>query len=145
MPSYALAIETTVVAIARPGRRYSPPPYFYWCSRRVRRLHFQSYPFSLSSCPGSYSAQTDPISTVFYGSYTGYGYALNAVQYHLGWRDTGGSTQYFSSHDYCAQMRGQRASDCSFGCSRFHLRVGNTYHSAWGSTMVATPHHEDWV
>jgi hypothetical protein len=109
------------------------------------RAHFQTYPYTLSSCPASYDRQVDPITDVFYANATG-DRVLNHIRFHTGWTDTGGSTQYFSSEGICAVMYGQRAS-ANVSQSRFHIRVRRTYDDdpIWGITARGDAHHEDFV
>jgi hypothetical protein len=71
---------------------------------------------------------------------------LNHIRYHLGWWDTGGSTQSFSSEGVCGTMDGQRASGTVLQ-SRFHVRVKQTFDgdATWGITARGDAHHEDLV
>lgn len=107
--------------------------------------HFQTYPYTLSSCPASYEHQVDPINDVFFGAGTA-DRALNHIRFHTGWGDTSGSAQYFSSESVCGAMYGQRASGASWQ-SRFHIRVRRTYDDdpTWGITARGDAHHEDFV
>jgi hypothetical protein len=109
------------------------------------RAHFQTYPYTLTSCPASYDHQVDPINDVFYGSATAER-TLNHIRFHTGWTDTGGSMQSFSSEGVCGEMYGQAASGATWQ-SRFHIRVKRTYDAdaTWGVTSRGDAHHEDFV
>lgn len=107
--------------------------------------HFQTYPYTLGSCPAAYERQIDPINVVFYGNATSE-LALNHIRFHLNWPYTSGSTQYFSSEGICGAMDGQRASGTTLQ-SRFHIRVKQTAHgdATWGITARGDAHHEDLI
>ena len=107
--------------------------------------HFQTYPYTLSSCPAAYEAQVDPINFVFWESGSSPS-ALSNIAAHAGWTNTSGSTQYFSDHGTCRSMDGQRASACGT-CTRFHVRVEAVADAdpTWGVTSRGDAHHEDFV
>jgi len=109
------------------------------------RAHFQTYPYTLTSCPASYDHQVDPINDVFYGSATATR-TLNHIRFHTGWSSSGGSMQSFSSEGVCGEMDGQVASGAVWQ-SRFHIRVKRTYDDdpTWGITSRGDAHHEDFV
>ena len=107
--------------------------------------HWLSYPYSLRSCPASYRDQSDPVTVLFVGE----GWALrslNHIEFHTGWDNESGPSQRFQSHGECGDMHGQRGSGGLFS-SRWHVRVRRTAHAdaTYGTTSLATPHHEDFV
>lgn len=113
---------------------------------------FDTYQYSVTSCPASYSKQVDPITIVFTRNAIGTR-TFNHIEAHTGWSSpaTGSSHQYFASHGYCGQNDEQKATACSGNngnnCTRYHIRARKTEHAdtTWGTTGVGTPHHEDWV
>lgn len=107
--------------------------------------HFQTYEYTLSGCPASSDRQVDPVNFVFWSSGSSSN-ALSNVSFHAGWANTSGTTQYFSDHNVCRAMDGQRASGGSTS-SRFHIRVEQIADSdpIWGTTSRGDAHHEDFV
>jgi hypothetical protein len=107
--------------------------------------HFQTYAYTLSSCPASYDHQVDPVNMVFWNKADG-GTTKNNIGYHTGWSHHSGSTQSFSSHDVCGEMYDQTANG-ALDQTRFHIRYRKTYHSddILGVTSRGDAHHEDWV
>ena len=112
--------------------------------------HFQTYPYTLKSCPASYDAHVDPVNFVFTRSGDG-PTMVNAIKAHTSLDDsTRGTVQSFSSHGVCGEMYASQATGCWNGttlCTRFHIRVKKTYEGDpyLGVTGVGDAHHEDWV
>ena len=114
------------------------------------RAHFQTYPYTLKSCPASYDRQVDPVNFVF--TRNGDGPAMvNQIKAHTTWDDsTRGTVQSFSSHGVCGEMYASQATLCwnlTPLCTRNHIRVKRTYESDsyLGVTGRGDAHHEDWV
>lgn len=92
-----------------------------------------------SACNYS-TTRLDPVSLIFYE----WGYAdrsANSVNYHFGWSNAGGSTQWFASHGNCEAHSHDPA---SAGNPRYHVRMKKTTDgdSFWGVTTQSTPHYE---
>jgi hypothetical protein len=119
----------------------APAVFFLPAASASAHFSVVYYSHSDSAC----TKRTDPITVVFYTSATA-AHTLNHVQFHAGWSNTSGSTQYFQSHGVCSSQDGQRASG-GLASSRYHIRVKKTFDAdaVLGTTAVGTPHHEDLV
>jgi hypothetical protein len=125
-----IVLAAALLALAAPGKA---------------EAHFQTYEYTLSSCPATFDHQVDPINMVFW-RYADNPTTKNAIQFHGPWQVGGGSTQYFSSHGVCGAMYDQEATSCP-ACTRFHIRYKRTYEDDvnLGQTSRGDAHHEDWV
>jgi len=100
-----------------------------------------TYSYRKSNC----TQPSDPITIVFYGYATGMR-SNNHVRAHTGWSGGAGGGQYFTSHGHCGPSHRHSESAGPIS-SRYHIRMRQTYDTDphWGTTTVATPHHEDFV
>lgn len=102
---------------------------------------FAVYPYTHGSgCSG----RIDPITFVYYGQTAHQNNSLNHTATHMGWRNSDGSNQTFSSHGNCRTQHWQRADSCGI-CNRYHTRAGQTWHQdlLGRYETVLTPHHEE--
>lgn len=100
--------------------------------------------YTHTGCPGTSSNRVDPINIVFYNWGT-WGRGENNLEYHAGWTNGSGSTQYFVDHGNCYSQHTQRASGCGV-CGRFHIRLRGQHSDATlGWTSTGDAHHEDWI
>lgn len=100
--------------------------------------------YTHGGCPASSGNRVDPLNILFRAWGT-HGRALAQTQSHAGWKDDGGSAQYFVDHSTCSVMHGQRAS-AGVIWSRFHIRVrGQHEEPTLGWTATGDAHHEDLV
>ncbi len=90
-------------------------------------------------------SRVDPINVVFY-TWGTWDRVVRSVEYHAGWENEGGSTQYFAdTHGGCFVMSAQRAS-ASVTSTRFHVRLHQVVHDPYyGYVTVGDAHHEDFV
>lgn len=107
-----------------------------------------NYSHSSSAC----NNQVDPVTVVFlgYGAYAEtHGHSHRTFDLINGmrdpahtWRDTGGGTQYASSHGDCTPM--ERQSMTSSDAPRYHVRLNQTKHADLNGRLetVGTPHYE---
>jgi hypothetical protein len=106
--------------------------------------HFNSGQYTHNGCPGLDTNRVDPLNIVFYNWGT-WGRVTDSLQWHMGWTNDGGTTQYFVDHSSCYQMITQRASG-SVTSSRFHVRLHPIhFDNVLGWTTVGDAHHEDIV
>ena len=89
--------------------------------------------------------ERDPVTVVFYG-YAKASRALNHVQAHTGWSVRPTPRQSFETWGNCGKTYGELASG-RFWEDRFHVRVrkASRRYGTWGTTALATPHHEDYI
>jgi hypothetical protein len=104
--------------------------------------HFNSGEWSHVGSSCSYTdTRQDPVNLIFYGS----GYAdraADSINYHFGWSNAGGGTQYFASHGNCLPHTHDPASS---GSPRYHVRIKKTWDGdpgGWEVTAAAAPHYE---
>jgi hypothetical protein len=89
-------------------------------------------------------SRVDPINVVFYNWGT-WDRVVRSLEYHAGWKNEDGSTQYFTDSRGCFDMNAQRASG-SVSSSRFHLRLHQVPQDRMlGYLSVGDAHHEDFV
>jgi hypothetical protein len=107
--------------------------------------HFQTYEYTSKGCPLSDYSDVDPVNMVFWNKADN-GTTQGNIEYHTGWGNHSGGTQYFSSHDVCGAMYAQIANG-GVSESRFHIRIKKTYHGddTLGTTSRGDAHHEDFV
>jgi hypothetical protein len=102
--------------------------------------------YTQTGCPGNGSNQVDPINIVFYNWGT-WDRGQNNLEYHAGWRDGSGGTQYCG---HAVDANGPSGSGFDQGRREVRIRVGDAaghswYTQNWGNTNNFQQCDGDWA